>query len=54
MQFLQQLLLPTYDAIFLATDGKPEHSHLRFSDVASLKQQLLQQQIDFDTTVKVI
>ena len=54
VQFLQQLLLPTYDAIFLATDGKPEHSHLRFSDVASLKQQLLQQQIDFDTTVKVI
>ncbi|MBZ9611689.1 insulinase family protein [Rheinheimera maricola] len=40
--FLQQLLLPSYDAIFLATDGKPEHSHLRFSDAASLKQLLAQ------------
>ena len=49
--FLQQLLLPSYDAIFLATDGKPEHSHLRFSDSASLKQQL---QNAFDTQTKVI
>ena len=52
--FLQQLLLPDYDAIFLATDSKPEHSHLRFSDPQSLKQQLKQTQIDFDTTDKVI
>ena len=40
--FLQQLLLPDYDAIFLATDGKPEHSHLQFTDAASLKQRLAQ------------
>lgn len=52
--FLQQLLLPDYDAIFLATDSKPEHSHLRFSDPQSLKQQLKQTQIGFDTTDKVI
>ena len=52
--FLQQLLLPDYDAIFLATDGKPEHSHLQFSDAQSLKQQLIQTQIAFDSTDKVI
>ncbi|HSG52526.1 MAG TPA: insulinase family protein [Rheinheimera sp.] len=54
VHFLQQLLLPTYDAIFLATDGRPAHSHLQFSDTASLKQQLLRQQIDFDSNVKLI
>ena len=54
VHFLQQLLLPTYDAIFLATDGRPAHSHLQFSDTASLKQQLLRQQIDFDSKVKLI
>jgi insulysin len=52
--FLQQLLLPNYDAIFLATDGKPQHSHLRLTTVATLKQQLQQSQIAFDTTDKVI
>jgi len=54
ISFLQQLLLPDYDAIFLATDGKPQHSHLRFSDTASLKQQLQQSQNAFDTTDKLI
>ncbi|MDP5192149.1 insulinase family protein, partial [Rheinheimera baltica] len=54
IEFLQQLLLPDYDAIFLATDGKPKHSHLRFCDAASLKQQLQKTQIAFDTNSKVI
>jgi insulysin len=54
ISFLQQLLLPDYDAIFLATDGKPQHSHLRFSDTASLKQQLQQTQNAFDTSDKLI
>lgn len=52
--FLQQLLLPDYDAIFLATDGKPSHSHLQFSTVAALKQRLVQKQIAFDSAGKVI
>ncbi|MDP5141589.1 insulinase family protein [Rheinheimera baltica] len=54
IEFLQQLLLPDYDAIFLATDGKPKHSHLQFCDAASLKQQLQKTQIAFDTNSKVI
>lgn len=52
--FLQQLLLPEYDAIFLATDGKPQHSHLRFSNSTQLHQQLQKSQIAFDTIDKVI
>lgn len=52
--FLQQLLLPNYDAIFLATDGKPQHSHLQFSNAAGLKQRLRQTKIAFDSTDKVI
>ena len=52
--FLQQLLLPDYDAIFLATDGQPEHSHLQFCDASSLKQRLTQVQIAFDSSSKVI
>jgi insulysin len=52
--FLQQLLLPDYDAIFLATDGKPTHSHLQFSTAADLKQRLAQKQIAFDSAGKVI
>jgi len=42
VSFLQQLLQSDYDAIFLATDGRPTHSHLRFSDPLSLKRQLQQ------------
>ena len=40
VSFLAQLLHHEYDAIFLATDGKPPHSHIRCCDPLSLKQQL--------------
>ncbi len=52
--FLQQLLLPSYDAIFLATDSRPQHSHLRFVTREQLKQQLLVSQNAFDSSAKVI
>lgn len=52
--FLQQLLLPSYDAIFLATDSRPQHSHLRFVTSEQLKQQLIVSQNAFDSSAKVI
>ena len=52
--FLQQLLLPNYDAIFLATDSRPKHSHLRFVSSEDIKQHLLASQNAFDSSTKVI
>ncbi|MCC5826508.1 MAG: insulinase family protein [Alkalimonas sp.] len=40
VHFFYQLLSPDYDAIFLATDSKPSHSHLRFLDASELISEL--------------
>ncbi|MDX3775224.1 insulinase family protein [Chromatiaceae bacterium AAb-1] len=52
--FLHQLLLPSYDAIFLATDGIPPHSHLRFVTPQKLKELLISFEIGFDSKDKLI
>lgn len=54
IEFLNQLLLPSYDAIFLATDGKPPHSHLRFVTAEKLKELLISLEIGFDSQDKLI
>lgn len=54
IHFLYQLLTPSYDAIFLATDGRPKHSHLQFITTAQLKRVLKPIKIDFDSTDKLI
>lgn len=46
IQFLHQLLLPEYDALFLATDPKPEFTHINASSSELLKQKL--QQVDLE------
>lgn len=40
VHFFHQLLSPDYDAIFLATDGAPRHSHLKFTTSTELLSQL--------------
>jgi insulysin len=40
IHFFYQLLSPDYDAVFLATDGKPVHSHLRFISPEHFEQEL--------------
>ena len=54
VQFLHQLLRPDYDAIFLATAAPGPHSHLQQKTAAALRQQLLQMQIGFDSSYKVL
>jgi insulysin len=51
--FLHQLLLPEYDAIFLATDPKPTLPHITASSADALKQQLQQTEIAFDSFGKL-
>ncbi|CAM3877612.1 insulinase family protein [Rheinheimera salexigens] len=53
IQFLHQLLLPEYDAIFLATDPKPAIDHIQASTAAELKQRLQQTEIAFDSFAKL-
>lgn len=38
--FFYQLLSPDYDAVFLATDNQPEHSHLRFLSAEQFENEL--------------
>ncbi|MDP4536419.1 insulinase family protein [Alkalimonas collagenimarina] len=40
IHFFYQLLSPDYDAVFLATDGKPTHSHLRFLNPEQFEREL--------------
>ncbi|MCH8537831.1 MAG: insulinase family protein [Alkalimonas sp.] len=40
IHFFYQLLSPEYDAVFLATDGKPVHSHLRFISPEQFEREL--------------
>lgn len=53
IEFLHLLLLPEYDAIFLATDPKPALPHIATSTAAILKQQLQQTEIAFDSFGKL-
>ncbi|MDP4528180.1 insulinase family protein [Alkalimonas delamerensis] len=40
IHFFYQLLSPDYDALFLATDSQPSHSHLRFMSAAEFISEL--------------